>query len=93
MQTVGTIVGCNTTPVGCFYALSNTTGQMKSKKYPSDIKIITFSSVRDGLRNGTIDFGGSYWSTVFYENFEGDPNDLEKGFLRNKLLVLVSWTD
>lgn len=48
-------------------------------------------SVRQKVRNLDPDFStaSSYFINAFYPKGKGDPNDIEKGFLRSGLLVKV----
>ena len=46
-------------------------------------------SVRNGIRAGTINISEDYFLRCFYPYGEGDPNNVEKGFLRSGLLVKV----
>ncbi|KAJ6626164.1 hypothetical protein B0H10DRAFT_2211356 [Mycena sp. CBHHK59/15] len=45
------------------------------------------SAVRDGLRSGARPFNTSYYARLFYEGFEGNPGDVEAGFLKSRYLV------
>jgi hypothetical protein len=53
--------------------------------------ILVVSSVRAKLRERTDshDAFGDYWIRCLYEGEEGDPEDVEKGFLKSRLLIKV----
>jgi hypothetical protein len=52
-----------------------------------------YSSVRAKLRDCNLDegfdFAKNYFVRCFYVGYEGDPENVEKGFLRSTLLVQV----
>ncbi|KAF9470887.1 hypothetical protein BDN70DRAFT_901767 [Pholiota conissans] len=43
--------------------------------------------IRDGIRAGTININEDYFLRCFYPHGKGDPDNVEKGFLRSGLLV------
>jgi hypothetical protein len=52
---------------------------------------IVFIRVRAKIRDGIDDYStlDDYWIRCLYEGEEGDPEDVEKGFLKSNLLVKV----
>ncbi len=67
-------------------------GMMKRKSYLIYYypRICVYSySVRNGIRAGTINISEDYFLRCFYPYGEGDPDNIEKGFLRSGLLVKV----
>ena len=50
-----------------------------------------FISIRAKIRDGIDDYNASsnFWIWCLYEREEGDPEDIEKGFLKSLLLVKV----
>lgn len=81
-----------------YYARSNTIG-MISSEYPfaTDhrgyrVMLLTFyTSVRSKVRDEAEDYSASqnYWIRCLYEGGQGNPEDVEKGFLKGELLVRV----
>ena len=54
------------------------------------LRILNYSyRVRNGIRAGTINISEDYFLRCFYPYGMGDPNNIEKGFLRSGLLVKV----
>ena len=48
-----------------------------------------YTSISNGIRAGTINISEDYFLRCFYPYARGDPNNVEKGFLRSCLLVKV----
>ncbi|KAJ6583306.1 hypothetical protein B0H10DRAFT_2198306 [Mycena sp. CBHHK59/15] len=44
-------------------------------------------SIRAKLRSGELHIGSSFYARLFYTNFDGNPDDLEAGFLKSGILV------
>lgn len=55
---------------------------------PSHWRIL-FDSVRRKIRNAELDISEDYFLTCLYPKGLGDPNDVERGFLRSGLLIKV----
>ena len=56
-----------------------------------DKLIVVFTSVRAKVRDGIDGHSASdnYWLRCLYEGENGDPEDVEKGFLKSTLIVKV----
>ena len=54
--------------------------------------IIFCASIRAKIRNEVDDYSAStdYWIRCLYKGEEGNPADVEKGFLKSELLVRVT---
>jgi hypothetical protein len=54
--------------------------------------MMAWSSVKAGIRNRTTEYivSENSWPLFVYENYQVNGNNLEEGFLKSKLLVLVS---
>ena len=80
-------------PVG-FSVRSSTTGTTSGERLSatqSNVLTYVFISVRAKIRD-CIDSHNAfddYWLRCLYEGEEGDPEDVEKGFLKSTLLVKV----
>lgn len=47
--------------------------------------------IRLDIQTGVLSISDDYFLTCFYPNGRGDPNDLEKNFLRSGLLLKVQF--
>ncbi len=75
-----------------FFAQLNMIGMMSRKSrcsYYSLCNHINPYRVRDGIRAGTVNISEDYFLRCFYPYGNGDPDNVEKGFLRSGLLVKV----
>ena len=67
-------------------------GMMKCKFYPRyclpHVQHFAYR-VRNGICAGTINISEDYFLRCFYPYGKGDPDNVEKGFLRSGLLVKV----
>ena len=75
-----------------FSAQLNMIGMMNRQSYPmccSPYNQVFAYSVRNKIRAGTINISEDYFLRCFYPYGKGDPDNVEKGFLRSGLLVKV----
>lgn len=81
-------------PDGCS-ARSSMIGRTQCKYFPQSLDGLTIllNSVRAGIRDGLdgYDASNNYWIRCLYKGKRGDPNDVEKGFLKSTLLVKVMY--
>ena len=80
-------------PVG-FSVQSGTTGTTSSEHPSATQSIVStyiFISIRAKIRDCIDGYNAfdDYWLRCLYEGEEGDPEDVEKGFLKSTLLVKV----
>jgi len=77
-----------------FSSLLNTAGLTKSKYITSGIFVLpifyVWFRIRAEVRSGGLDISEDYFITCLYPKGLGDPDSVEKYFLRSGLLVKVS---